>query len=57
MTCNRKNVWRDKTPVNIVEVFFFSDLTMDHVVPQFCGGEKTWDNIVAAVKMQWKERS
>ena len=40
-----------KTPVNIVEVLFsFSDLTMDHVVPQFYGGEKTWENIVAACK-------
>ena len=46
-----------KTPVNIVEVFFLFDLTMDHVVPQYYGGEKSWDNTVSAVKGVMEKRS
>ena len=52
MTCNRKNVvWRDQNTCQYCGgVFLFKDLTMDHVIPQYFGGGKTWDNIVAACK-------
>lgn len=52
MTCNRKNVvWRDKNTCQYCGGFFsLKDLTMDHVVPQYYGGKKTWNNIVAACK-------
>ena len=52
MTCNRKNVvWRDQNTCQYCGGFFsFKDLTMDHVLPQYHGGKKTWDNIVACCK-------
>jgi 5-methylcytosine-specific restriction endonuclease McrA len=52
MTCNRKNVvWRDQNTCQYCGgVFLFKDLTMDHVIPQYYGGKKTWDNIVASCK-------
>ena len=52
LSCNRKNVvWRDKNTCQYCGgVFLFKDLTMDHIVPQFYGGEKSWDNIVTACK-------
>ena len=28
----------------------FKDLTLDHVVPQYHGGQREWNNIVAACK-------
>tara|TARA_R110000851_G_scaffold285440_2_gene439160 strand:+ start:350 stop:577 length:228 start_codon:yes stop_codon:yes gene_type:complete len=28
----------------------YKDLTMDHIIPQFLGGRKEWENIVTACK-------
>lgn len=44
------NLWiRDAyTCQYCMEVFPENMLTMDHVIPQFYGGPKTWENIVAA---------
>jgi len=52
MTCNRKNVvWRDRNTCQYCGgVFLFKELTMDHVLPQYHGGKKTWNNIVACCK-------
>ena len=52
MTCNRKNVvWRDRNTCQYCGgVFLFKELTMDHVLPQYHGGLKTWDNIVTCCK-------
>lgn len=52
LTCNRKNVvWRDRNTCQYCGgVFLFKELTMDHVLPQYHGGQKTWDNIVACCR-------
>ena len=52
LTCNRKNiVWRDQNTCQYCGgVFLFKELTMDHVLPQYFGGLKVWENIVACCK-------
>ena len=52
ISCNRRNIiWRDQNTCQYCGgVFSFKDLTMDHIVPKYLGGERTWTNIVASCK-------
>tara|TARA_R110001583_G_scaffold50164_2_gene156485 strand:- start:355 stop:627 length:273 start_codon:yes stop_codon:yes gene_type:complete len=44
-------VWRDQNTCQYCGgVFLFKELTMDHVLPQYFGGLKVWENIVACCK-------
>lgn len=50
--CTRKNVFvrDDNTCQYCHKVFKSEDLTLDHVLPRSKGGDRTWDNIVAACR-------
>ena len=52
ISCNRRNIiWRDKNTCQYCGgVFSFRELTMDHIIPKYLGGKKTWTNIVASCK-------
>ena len=52
LSCNRKNVfWRDENQCQYcLNMFNYSELTMDHVNPKSNGGPKVWENIVTCCK-------
>lgn len=51
-SCTRKNVFirDDNTCQYCHKVFKSENLTLDHVLPRSKGGDRTWDNIVAACR-------